>query len=52
MKLNGLVYGLADAPRSWYFTFSQSLMGLGCSALNYDHGGFLLVFSLTGSYKE
>ena len=38
MKLKeGLVYGLADVPRSCYFAFSQSQMELGCSLLKYDH---------------
>ena len=39
--LKKCVYGLADAPRSWYITFSQSLMELGCSVSNYDPGVFL-----------
>ena len=39
--LKKCVYGLADAPRTWYITFSQSLIELGCSVSKYDPGVFL-----------
>ena len=39
--LKKCVYGLADAPRNWYITFSQSLLELGCIVSKYDPGVFL-----------
>ena len=39
--LKKCVYGLADAPRKWYLTFSEKLLELGCSMSKYDPGVFM-----------
>ncbi len=39
--LKKCVYGLADAPRKWYLTFSEKLLELGCSVSKHDPGVFM-----------
>ena len=39
-RLDKCIYGLADAPRSWYLTFSRELVRLGCTVSKYDPSVF------------